>query len=229
LLEVADLHTYFGKSHVLQGVTLDVGDGEVVSILGRNGAGKTTTLRSIMGIARSRTGAVRWNGADLLPLGTHTITRMGIAYVPEDRRIFSDLTVEENLRIAGRDGGAWDVAAVFDLFPSLKERRRLRGTNLSGGEQQMLAIGRALMTNPSLLLLDEPSQGLAPIVVEQLLTSLLELKAHGLSILLVEQALEVAASLSDRDYIIEHGQVVHATSGANVLEDRSTLERYLGV
>jgi branched-chain amino acid transport system ATP-binding protein len=228
LLEVTDLNTYYGKSHILQGITFEVREGEVVSLLGRNGAGKSTTLRSIMGLARSRTGAIRWQGSDLLPLATHEITRLGIAYVPEDRRIFSDLTVEENLRIAARPG-RWDLAGVFRLFPSLEVRGRTRGTNLSGGEQQMLAIGRALMTNPQLLLLDEPSQGLAPIVVEQLLTSLLELKSHGMSILLVEQALEAAASLSDRDYVIEHGTVVHESRGGDLLEDRTTLERYLGV
>lgn len=228
MLEVQDLNTFLGKSRILQGLTFQVADGEVVSILGRNGAGKTTTLRSIMGITRQRTGSLKWDGRDLMSLRTHEITRLGIAYVPEDRRIFSDLTVEENLQIADAPG-EWNVASVFDLFPSLEARRRAKGRTLSGGEQQMLAIGRGLMTNPRLLLLDEPSQGLAPVVWKALIDSLLRLKGRGMSILLVEQALEVAMRLADRDYIVEQGRVVYAGDSGDFESNRQIREQYLGV
>jgi branched-chain amino acid transport system ATP-binding protein len=228
VLEVRDLHTYFGKSHILQGVSFEVREAEVVSFLGRNGAGKTTTLRSIMGISRSRTGSIEWNGRQLMPMKTHEITRLGIAYVPEDRRIFSDLTIEENLAIAAAPGRC-DIGHVFGLFPPLEARRRVKGRSLSGGEQQMLAIGRALMTNPRLLLLDEPSQGLAPNIVESLVRNLLELKTHGMSILLVEQALEVAMRVADRDYIIEHGRVVYNGDVEGFTHNRQIREQYLGV
>lgn len=228
MLEVQDLNTYLGKSHILQGVSFEARLGEVVCVLGRNGAGKTTMLRSIMGLARQRTGSIRWEGHELLPLKTHKITRLGIAYVPEDRRIFSDLTVEENLQIAAAPG-EWTAAAVFDLFPSLEARRELKGRSLSGGEQQMLAIGRSLMTNPRFLLLDEPSQGLAPVVWESVMDSLLELKSRGMSILLVEQALHVATRVADRDYILEQGRVVYAGDSEDFEKNRSIRERYLGV
>lgn len=228
MLEVNDLNTYFGKSHILQGVSFEVREGEVVCVLGRNGAGKTTMLRSIMGLARQCNGSIRWGGQDLLSLKTHRITRLGLAYVPEDRRIFADLTVEENLQIA-ESPGEWTIDSVFELFPPLGPRRSLKGRSLSGGEQQMLAIGRGLMTNPRFLLLDEPSQGLAPVVWESVMNSLVELKSRGMSILLVEQALDVATRVADRDYILEQGQIVFSGDSDEFEKNRVVRERYLGV
>lgn len=228
MLEIRDLNTYFGKSHILQGLSFDAREGEVVCLLGRNGAGKTTMLRSIMGLARQCTGSIRLEGRELLSRKTHEITRLGIAYVPEDRRIFSDLTVEENLLIAA-SLGEWTLDSVFELFPALEPRRDLKGSSLSGGEQQMLAIARSLMTNPRLLLLDEPSQGLAPVVWQSVMNSLVELKSRGMSILLVEQALDVASRIADRDYILEQGWIVYSGDADEFEHNRAVRERYLGV
>src|SRR5512134_943050 len=211
LLSVEDIHTYYGEAHILQGVSLHLEEGEVVTLIGRNGAGKTTTLRSIMGIARPHRGRVALRGADIARLETHAIARRGIAWVPEERRILPNLSVLENLRLgmlaAGRgdDGRALDE--VFEHFPRLRERIDQRGRHLSGGEQQMLAIARGLVARPALMLVDEPTEGLAPLVVDALTRVLGEINRRGTSILLVEQTLEVALALSTRLYVMDQGRV----------------------
>jgi branched-chain amino acid transport system ATP-binding protein len=211
LLEVAGLHTYYGSSHILFGVGLEAREGEVVVLLGRNGAGKTTTLKSIMGVIGFRAGSVRWRGSEIGGLDSDEICRRGLGYVPEDCRVFRGLSVRENLEVArrsGRDGaGRWDEAQVFQLFPALKQFLAQPAESLSGGQQRMLAIGRTLMGNPDLILLDEPSEGLAPIVVQQLIQQLGVLKQTGVTILLSEQNLKFALELADRAYIIETGEI----------------------
>ena len=209
MLEVSGLNTFFGKSHILQGVSLRVEEGEIISLLGRNGAGKSTTLESIMGIARQRTGSIALDGADLMPRATHEITRLGIAYVPEDRRMFSELTVLENLEVAALGERHWTVERVHELFPVLRERSALRAKNLSGGEQQMLAIGRSLMNNPRVMLLDEPFEGLAPIVISTLIESIRQIRDERVAVLLVEQNLPATLKLADRNYLLEQGAVVY--------------------
>ena len=206
LLRVDDIQTYLGESHILQGVSLEAQAGEVVALLGRNGAGKTTTLRSIMRITPPRGGKVTFDGQDLAGLKTHAVARAGIAFVQEQRAIFPSLTVEENLIIAQR-GEGWTMERVFDEFPRLAARRRNGGAQLSGGEQQMLAIARALVANPRLILLDEPSEGLAPIIVEQILELLLKLKATGLTMVLVEQSFALAMALADCAVVLGKGRV----------------------
>ncbi|MBI4574417.1 MAG: ABC transporter ATP-binding protein [candidate division NC10 bacterium] len=212
ILEVRDLYTAYGLSQVLFGVSLSIGQGEVVSVLGRNGVGKTTTLRSIMGLARPSAGSIRWKGRETVGLAPYEISRLGIGLVPEERRIFADLTVWENLDVARRPaerGEGWTVERVSDLFPALRDLRNRRGGYLSGGEQQMLTIARTLMGNPDLLLLDEPSEGLAPIVVEQLKEQMLRLRGEGIAILLCEQRIQFSLGLSSRAYILEKGRVCY--------------------
>ena len=229
MLEVNDLNTYFGKSHILYGVSLSVGKGEIVSLLGRNGAGKSTTLKSIMGIARQRTGSVALDGNDLMSRLTHQITRLGISYVPEDRRMFSELTVTENLEVAAIGGSFWTIERVHDLFPPLRERAGLRAKNLSGGEQQMLAIGRSLMNNPRVLLLDEPFEGLAPIVIRTLIRSIEHIRNERVAILLVEQNLAATLQLADRHYVLEQGAIVYEGTAEDFTRDDSVKEKYLSV
>jgi branched-chain amino acid transport system ATP-binding protein len=243
LLLVHGLHAYYGRSHVLFDVSLHAGRGEVVTLLGRNGAGKSTTLRSIMGLLRPGAGRVVVDGRDVTGWAPHRICRLGVGFVPEDRRIFGDLTVEENLetgRRARRDGtpaegvatgrpGGWSFARVYDFFPVLGDRRRQRAGTLSGGEQQMLAIARTLMGNPALLLLDEPSEGLAPVVVRTLLDRLLALKAAGQAILLSEQNLRFATRLADRAYVLEQGHVRFEGSIARLQADERICREYLMV
>lgn len=228
LLEVEGIHAFYGKSHVLEGVSLEIAEGELVTLLGRNGAGKTTTLRSITGIVRPKTGAVRFAGAEMVGREIHEIARAGIALVPEHRGIFALLTVEENLRIAVRDGW-WKLQDVYDLFPRLHERRRNGGNALSGGEQQMLSIGRALLNNPKLLLLDEPTEGLAPVIVDEIVRVLVDIKRTGMSVLLVEQNLAVCEKLADRHYVLEQGRIVYSGSAADFAADRSVRDRYLAL
>ena len=229
-LEVRGLHAYYGESHVLQGVDLDVGDGEAVSLVGRNGAGKTTTISAITGLLRPRAGSVRVGGADVAGQPAHKIARAGVALVPQGRRIFGELSVRENLLLAARTAaGGWDERRVLELFPSLGRRLDNRGDELSGGEQQMLAIGRALMRNPSLLLLDEPSEGLAPKLVAEVGETLRSLRTTGLAILLVEQNLGLATHVGERIYVMNKGTIVFEGTPAALAARADVEARYLGV
>src|SRR5205814_4723558 len=230
LLEVAGLHAWYGESHVLHGMDFTIEEGEVATLLGRNGAGKTTTLRAIMGILGQRTGSVRFRGAELVGLPSNRIARLGIAYCPEERGIFASLDVEENLMLppAVRAGGM-GVDEIYAIFPNLQERRRSQGTKLSGGEQQMLAIGRILRTGASLLLLDEPTEGLAPVIVQQIGGVIRTLKQKGFTILLVEQTFHFAATLADRYYGVEHGRVIDMIRNEDVARETDKLHDYLGV
>jgi branched-chain amino acid transport system ATP-binding protein len=229
VLEVEDVHTYYGASHVLQGITLRVAEGEVLAILGRNGVGKTTLVRSIIGFTPPRRGAVRFRGTDITRWPPYRMVAAGLALVPQGRRVFPSLTVRENLDVARRAGGRWTLGRVEALFPRLAERARNRADKLSGGEQQMLAIGRALMTDPRLLLLDEPTEGLAPLLVREVGRVLGELKREGLSILLVEQNLPLALSVADHAHILSRGQIVHSSGPAELAADEEVKSRYLGV
>jgi branched-chain amino acid transport system ATP-binding protein len=230
LLTVADLHAWYGESHILHGVAFDVRPGEVVTLLGRNGAGKTTTLKAIMGIVRKRTGSVRFGGAELIGLPSNAIARLGLAFCPEERGIFASLNVQENLMlppVVKPDG--LSPQAIFELFPNLQERLRSQGTKLSGGEQQMLAIGRILRTGARLLLLDEPTEGLAPVIVQQIGRTIQRLKQEGFTILLVEQNFRFAATVADRHYVVEHGRVVDMIPNAELAASTAKLHEYLGV
>ncbi len=229
ILQVQDIHVYYGLAHVLQGVSLQVGRGEVVALLGRNGAGKSTTIKAIMGVVPPRSGKVIFNGLDITGWPPHRIARLGVGYVPETRDVFSHLTAQENLLIAYNRRSRWTPESIVELFPKLAELKNRRGRHLSGGEQQMLAIARALLTGPELLLLDEPSQGLAPIVVESILDALRRLKGQGLSMLLVEQNFDLALQLADRVYLIDHGQIVFEGAVADLLARPELTTRYLGV
>nr|WP_311529293.1 ABC transporter ATP-binding protein [uncultured Ralstonia sp.] len=233
ILDVEDLHGYYGKSHVLQGVALTVGEGELVTLLGRNGAGKSTTLKAIAGVVAPRGGHVRFGGKsggkDIAGQPAHRIAAQGLCLVPEHRGIFKLLTVEENLKLGARRDSPWQLADIYRIFPRLHERRRNGGANLSGGEQQMLAIGRALMNHPRLLMLDEPVEGLAPVIVEEIVAQLKVIKQAGVSILLVEQNLEVCTQLADRHVIIEQGRVVYTGSNDDFRADDAVKDRYLGV
>lgn len=230
-LSVDDVHTYYGDSYVLQGVSLRVGRGQLVAVLGRNGVGKTTLIRSVVGFTPPRSGRIYLYGQDITLRPSHVIARMGVGLVPQGRRIFPSLTVEENLRVAARAAGAngWILDRVYELFPRLRERAHQRGGKLSGGEQQMLAIGRALMTNPSLLLLDEPSEGLAPKLVLDLAETLTRLKTQGLSILMVEQNLALAIRLADVVYVMSKGTIVFEGLPQELDRAGDVRQRYLGV
>jgi len=229
ILELENVHAHYGKSHVLQGVTLQVNDGELVTLLGRNGAGKTTTLKSIVGVVPPTQGIVRFCGKPMQGIEPYAIARRGICLVPEHRGIFKLLTVEENLLLGQRKQSPWQLDDVYRIFPRLKERRKNGGGQLSGGEQQMLAIGRALMNNPRLLMLDEPVEGLAPVIVEEIVAQLNTIKAAGVAILLVEQNLEVCTQLANRHYIIEQGAIAYSADNATFLADAEVKDRYLGV
>jgi branched-chain amino acid transport system ATP-binding protein len=231
MLQVKNINTFYGKSHILHGISLDVNRGELVSLLGRNGAGKTTTLRSIIGLTSPRSGNILYEGADITEKKPFEICRAGIGYVPEDRRIFATLTVVENLNIAIQKGRQqqWDHERIFALFPNLAERKNHRGKELSGGEQQMLSIARALMGNPSLLLLDEPTEGLAPLVIEELIHVVGRIKNEGVTVLLVEQNVESTFKVADRHYILEQGKVVYSGSNDELMKDKEVMLRYLSV
>ncbi len=231
MLEVRGVETYYGSSYILQGASLDVPDRFLVALLGRNGVGKTTLVRSIMGLTPAAAGAIRLDGVDITATPTHVITRMGVGLVPQGRLIFPTLTVEENLTIGVRPTtqGEWALDRIWALFPHLAARRRNRGSQLSGGEQQMLAIGRALMTNPKLLLLDEPSEGLAPILVRQVAETIRRLRTEGMSILLVEQNLRMALALADKVYIMTKGRVVYEGLPEELAKDEQTKEQQLGI
>jgi branched-chain amino acid transport system ATP-binding protein len=227
---VHGLHAYYGESHVLQGVDIEVGPGEAVSLIGRNGAGKTTTIAAIAGFVRPRRGTVTVNGADLTGAPPHRVARAGVALVPQGRRIFGDLSVGENIAVAARPTpNGWDARGVLGLFPSLARRVAIRGDQLSGGEQQMLAIARALMRNPTVLLLDEPSEGLAPKLVEQVGEILTTLRATGLALLLVEQNLGLATQVGQRVLVMNKGTIVFTGTPAELAAARDVEARYLGV
>ncbi len=230
LLEVRDLHAWYGESHVLHGVDFEVRRGEVVTLLGRNGAGKTTTLKSVMGMVPRRSGSIRYEGSELTVLPSNQIARLGIAICPEERGIFASLNVEENLLLPPvvREGGL-GVDSIFGLFPNLQERLRSQGTKLSGGEQQMLAIARILRTGARFLLLDEPTEGLAPVIVQQIGATIRRLKAEGFTILLVEQNFRFAATVADRHYVMERGRVVDMIANAALDASMGKLHEYLGV
>jgi len=229
ILRVDGIHTYYGLVHMLHGVSLEIERGEVVALLGRNGAGKTTVLKSILGLQPPRRGRVFLNGEDITGLAPHVVARRGIAYVPAGRGIFSTLTAVENLEIVRRRSGAGTIDAVFQRFPKLAELGRRPGRFLSGGEQQMLAIGRAIMMEPSLMLLDEPSQGLAPLVLDAIVEMLRDLRRDGLAMLLVEQNVDTAVALADRVLILDQGAKVFEGTPAELTADEQTAIRYLGV
>jgi len=230
LLRVQGLHAWYGESHVLHGVDFEVRAGEVVTLLGRNGAGKTTTLKSVMGMVPRRDGSIAYQGAEIIRLPSNRIAQHGIAFCPEERGIFASLNVEENLLLPPkvRDGGL-ELARIFELFPNLQERLRSQGTKLSGGEQQMLAIGRILRTGARLLLLDEPTEGLAPVIVQQIGRIIGQLKTEGFTILLVEQNFRFAATVADRHYIVDHGRVADMIPNAELNANMQKLHDYLGV
>ena len=229
ILELKNINTFYGLGHILHGLSIGVDEGEVVALLGRNGAGKTTTLRSITGLTPPRSGEIRYKGRDIAGLDAPKVSRLGIALVPETRGIFSYLTARENLTIAERAGSRWKMQAVLELFPQLGERLESQGRLLSGGEQQMLAIARALLTGPELLLLDEPSQGLAPLVIDAVMSTVRRLKAERVSMLLVEQNAEMALQLADRVYVIDHGTAVFDGTARELRANRQVMTTYLGV
>jgi branched-chain amino acid transport system ATP-binding protein len=230
LLNVRDLQAWYGESHILHGVAFDIAQGEVVTLLGRNGAGKTTTLKSIMGVVPRREGSVVYEHQEIVRLPSNRIARLGIAWCPEERGIFSSLNVEENLMLPPkvREGGL-TVEQIYTLFPNLLERRKSQGTKLSGGEQQMLAIGRILRTGARLLLLDEPTEGLAPVIVQQIGHTIRKLREQGFTILLVEQNFRFAATVADRHYVMEHGRIIDMIPNAALEQNMGKLHEYLGV
>ncbi|HEX3862854.1 MAG TPA: ABC transporter ATP-binding protein [Stellaceae bacterium] len=232
LLSVEDIHTAYGLSRVLFGVSLEIQAGECVVLLGRNGVGKSTTMRSVIGLTPPASGRILWKGHDIAGWPPHRIARAGIGFVPEDRRVFAELSVWENLDVAGRAAarpGHWTIATVYELFPVLQELRNRQGGFLSGGEQQMLTIARTLMGNPELLLLDEPSEGLAPLVVEALRLKVDELRKGGMTILLAEQGVEFSLSLADRVYVLEKGTVRHSGPAAELRDDKELRERLMAI
>ncbi|MDW5377256.1 ABC transporter ATP-binding protein [Halomonas sp. HP20-15] len=229
MLKLENIHSYYGKSHVLEGVSLQVEAGELVTLLGRNGAGKTTTLKSIVGLVDTRQGNITFNGHDIRGMQPFRIARQGIALVPEHRGIFGILSVEENLRIATRKQSRWQLGDIYRWFPRLEERRRNSGNALSGGEQQMLAIARALLNDPKILLLDEPTEGLAPVIVDEIIKILTAIREEGLPVLLVEQNLRVCEAVADRHYILEQGQVVYQGRADAFKADPAIRDRYLAL
>jgi branched-chain amino acid transport system ATP-binding protein len=228
VLEAENLHTYYGKSHILHGVSLELREGELVTLLGRNGAGKTTTLRSLVGLTPAREGAVRIFGRATTDWPSYRIAALGVGYVPEGRRIFPNLTVEENLRVPLERPGPWTIARVYQLFPRLAQRKSNKGRQLSGGEQEMLAIARALLLNPKILLLDEPSQGLAPLIVQEVFRVVTAARSEGISVLLVEQNVRAAVEIADRAYVLDDGKVVYAGSAAEFGKDEERVRALAG-
>jgi branched-chain amino acid transport system ATP-binding protein len=228
VLEAQGLHTFYGKSHILHGVGLTVGEGEVVTLLGRNGAGKTTTLRSLVGLTPAREGSVRIFDQATTAWPPDRIVALGVGYVPEGRRVFGSLTVEENLLVPIERPGPWTIARIYELFPRLKERRGNKGRFLSGGEQEMLAIARALLLNPKLLLLDEPSQGLAPLLVREVFSVIARMRQEGISILLVEQNVRMAVEIADRAYVLDDGRVVYEGPAAEFARDEERVRELAG-
>ncbi len=229
-LQITDLHAWYGESHVLHGVNLRVNEGEVVALLGRNGAGRTTTMRAIVGLTGTRKGSIRIRGQEAIKLPPHRVAKLGVGYCPEERGIFASLSAEENLMLPPQIGqDPMSVAEIYEMFPNLKERASSPGTRLSGGEQQMLAVARILRTGARLLLLDEISEGLAPVIVQKLAETIRTLKAKGYTILLVEQNFRFAAPLADRFYVMEHGKIVREFAQQELRENMGMLQEYLGV
>jgi len=233
ILQIEEIDTYYGQSHVLQGISLGIDEGEVVSLLGRNGVGKTTTLRSIMGLSPPKRGSIRFQGGEIAGKNPFEIARLGIGYVPDDRRIFPDLTTFENLEIARRMSrkkqGYWNIDTVCDLFPILRDLRSSKGTHLSGGEQKMLAIGRALMKNPDIMLLDEPAEGLAPLVVKNLIEVIKRIRDEGVTILLADQNLKFCRAVAERGYILEKGVMQYEGTMKEIWENEEVVSKYLVV
>jgi branched-chain amino acid transport system ATP-binding protein len=230
MLEVNDIHTYYGRSHILQGISLNLKKGEVICLLGRNGAGKTTTLRSIMGFTPPKKGSIKFEGVDLAKMPPYEICRMGIGYVPQDRRIFPTLSVEENLDVVERRVKCgWTVEKIFCTFPILEPLKSRKGRHLSGGEQQILAVARPLMTNPKLLLLDEPSEGLAPLIVKQIEELVKSVITTGISVILAEQNMRFAMNIAQRGYIIDKGRIHHQGTIEDLKEDKEIIGKYLAV
>jgi branched-chain amino acid transport system ATP-binding protein len=227
-LTVQGLHTYYGKSHILHGVDLAVAEGTITALLGRNGAGKTTTLRSIIGLTPARAGRITMFGQETTRLPPFRVAARGAGYVPEGRRIFPNLTVEENLKVPRGRRGAWDIPRIYELFPRLGERRGNRGRQLSGGEQEMLAIARALLLNPRLLILDEPSQGLAPLVVREVFRIVARMRAEGMSVLLVEQNVRMSLAIADHAFVLDNGAVVHSGPARELAADQARVEALAG-
>jgi len=227
-LQASGLHTYYGKSHILQGVTLEVKEGEIVTLLGRNGAGKTTTLRTLLGLAKPREGSVKIFGQDTVGVPPFRLARLGVGYVPEGRRVFPSLTVEENLKVPVDRPGPWNLARVYQAFPRLAQRKQNLGRQLSGGEQEMLSISRALMLNPKLLLLDEPSQGLAPLIVQEVFKIVVAARAEGMSVLLVEQNVRAAVAIADKAYVLDDGQVVWSGEAKEFAKDEARVRALAG-
>jgi branched-chain amino acid transport system ATP-binding protein len=231
MLEIENINAYYGDSHILHGVSLSVGEGEIVCLLGRNGAGKTTTILTVMGYLQPRPGRIRYRNRDIAGLPPYEVARLGFGFVPQERGIFPSLTVRENLTVFARAGGKgfWTLQRIFDLFPALRARERNLGFQLSGGEQQMLSIARALMLNPTMLLLDEPSEGLAPMIVQQIIEVLARLKQEGLAILLVEQSLRTAFAVGDRHHVLNKGEICFSGSAAELENNEFVLRNYLSV
>lgn len=231
MLNVENAHAYYGLSHILQGVTLDVREGEAVSILGRNGAGKTSTLLAIMGYLKPYPGRIAYRGRDISGLPPYIISRLGLGYVPQERGVFPSLTVRENLTVAARGGemGKWTLDRVYKLFPRLQERADFRGNKLSGGEQQMLSIARALLLNPSLLVLDEPSEGLAPLIVQEIIDTLHNVREEGVSLLIVEQNMRAALAVADRHFVLSKGQVCFSGTTGDLKDNELVIRQHLGL
>lgn len=227
-LEIQQLHTYYGKSHILHGIDLEVGEGELVTLLGRNGAGKSTTLRSIMGLTPAHGGHIKVFGKESTHLPPFRIARLGVGLVPEGRRVFANLTVDENLKVPVDRPGHWNIQRIYQLFPRLEERKHHKGKQLSGGEQEMLSIARVLLLNPRLLLLDEPSQGLAPLIVKNVFDVIVAARDAGTSVLLIEQNVRAAIEVADRAYVLDRGQITHTGSAAEFGQDEERVQELAG-
>jgi branched-chain amino acid transport system ATP-binding protein len=228
VLRAQDIHTFYGKSHILHGVSLEVNEGEIVTVLGRNGAGKTTTVRSLTGLTPPRSGTIEIFGHNTTRWPAHRIAGLGVGYVPEGRKIFGSLTVLENLKVPQARPGPWTLERVFRLFPRLEERKSQLGRQLSGGEQEMLAIARPLLLNPKVMLLDEPSQGLAPLIVREVMQVVTRMRSEGLSVLLIEQNAPLSLSVADRAYVLDDGKVVHSGSAAALANDKELVDKLAG-